>query len=330
MPPLVSHRLHWILPEASEVLDHFADEVRDGLTAYPKQLHCRFLYDDEGSRLFEAITRLDEYYPSRTEEALLESSADEIASRFPDGVELIELGGGSGKKTRLLIEALLSNHDHLRYTAIDISKEALDMTAERLLHDYDALEMVGVVGDYARAFDRLERETDSCRLVFSLGSNVGNSTREEAREFLASLAERFASEDRLLVGIDLRKDLDVLRAAYNDREGVTAAFNKNVLKRINRELGGNFDLDRFSHRAEWDERLGRIKLELVSEVEQTVKISALDLEVPFENGETIHTEDSTKYSKEEIEALVESAGFRIDAQWIDPKGWFSLNLLRTA
>ena len=133
-----------------------------------------------------------------------------------------------------------------------------------------------------------------------------------------------------MIGVDLRKDLDVLRAAYNDREGVTAAFNKNLLKRINRELGGNFDLATFTHRAEWDERLGRMKLELVSDVEQTVRIAALDLEVPFEKGETIHTEDSTKYSVEEIDDLVAGAGLGVDSRWVDPKGWFSLNLLRKA
>jgi L-histidine Nalpha-methyltransferase len=307
----------------------FAEDVRTGLTASPKQLACRYFYDDEGSQLFERICDLPEYYLTRAEREILVKHADRIAGGVPDGVTLIELGSGSAAKTRLLIEALQRRRAALRYVPIDISATMLEESSWALIADYAELTIAAVAGEYEEGVALLPSLTASPRLVLWLGSNIGNLDRRAAAEFLGRLHARLDADDRVLCGIDLRKDPGELERAYDDSQGVTARFNLNLLVRINRELGGRFDPSGFRHRAVYDADEGRVAIFLVSERRQTVSIDRLGLEISFAEGEAIHTEDSFKYSVAEIDALAAQAGFRVDARWLDGARRFSVNLLRS-
>ena len=311
-------------------LDAFAAAVSSGLDARPKTLPCRFLYDERGSELFEEICELPEYYLTRAERRLLEEHADSIASKLPARVALVELGSGSSSKTRLLIEALLRRQSRLRYLPIDISRSILEESAEALLADYRGLEIHAIAGEYQDGLRHVRRETRVPKLVAWLGSNVGNFDRHSAARFLRGIREVLSDADRVLVGIDLRKEAGRLLRAYDDGAGVTARFNLNLLDRINRELDGGFDLTRFAHRAEWREEEGRVKLGLESREAQAVAIKAIDRVVRFEKGEHIHTEDSYKYDLSEIDALARAAGLALDQRWLEPSLGYSLNLLRPA
>ena len=306
--------------------DSLAGEVRAGLTANPKRLPCRFFYDAEGSRLFEMICELPEYYLTRAEQEIIEERSAEVVSRFPHGATVIELGSGSSAKTRHLIERFLRRDGRLLYVPVDISQSMLEERAHALLDEFPGLEIMAVAGEYQEAMSHFRKDFGKPKLILWLGSNIGNLDRPEAVEFLRCLRTLMSQEDRLLVGMDLRKDRRTLEAAYDDAQGVTAQFNRNILARINRELGGQFDLSRFHHRARYDENEGRVEMHLESAVAQTVRIAALDLAVPFEAGETIHTENSYKYSPAEIEETVAPAGLRVAEQWLDSERRFSLNL----
>jgi L-histidine N-alpha-methyltransferase len=306
----------------------FARDVAAGLTAEPKYLSCRYFYDREGARLFVAICELPEYYLTRAETEILERNAHEIASRFPDDVTVIELGSGNAVKTRLLLEALLPGR-RVRYVPIDICRPVLEESAADLLQRFPRLEIVAVAAEYHEGLRHLRSETDRPRLILWLGSNIGNFTRTEAATFLRRIRDTMTSADRMLVGVDLRKDLAVLEAAYDDAAGVTAAFNRNLLARINQELNGNFDLSAFQHRALYNEDLGRIEMYLVSTRAQSVTIGRIGLTVPFAAGETIHTENSYKYSLAEIHAVATAAGLQDQCFWQDAAGRFSLHLLAT-
>jgi dimethylhistidine N-methyltransferase len=312
--------------EMTERQDGFATEVRDGLSASPKRLGCRWLYDEEGSRLFDEIGGLPEYYLTRAEDQILRARARAIARRLPEAVSLIELGSGSARKTTRLIDALLERRTELRYLPIDVSRAALLEACARLRRR--KLEIVPLLGDYHAGLRRARRlERERAALVAWLGSSIGNFERADAAAFLARVREGMGAADRFLVGIDLRKAESVLCAAYDDRRGVTARFNLNVLGRINRELGGHFDLGRFRHRARWDEAAGCVSLHLVSESAQRVAIDALELVVELADGETIHTENTHKYSPAEIDALARAGGFFVEKRWLDRRRRFSLNLL---
>ncbi len=315
---------------AAEGREHGADlaaDVRAGLTAAPKRLSCRYFYDPVGSELFEEICRLPEYYLTRAEGAILEERAEEIADLFGGKVALVELGSGSAVKTRLLMEVLIRRHGPLLYIPVDISRTALLESSASLARDFDDLEILAVAGDYGDGLEYLSRKSGDSRLILWLGSNIGNFERAEAADFLQTVRRTMSPDDRLLVGIDLRKDASILEPAYDDAQGVTAGFNKNILARINRELAGDFDLDRFDHRARYDEELGRIEMYLVSRCAQTVAIRGLDLEVPFGAGEAVHTENSYKYSSEEITSLAERSGMLLERQWLDEGQRFSVNIL---
>jgi dimethylhistidine N-methyltransferase len=305
--------------------DAFARDVRDGLTTQPKRLACRWFYDDEGSRLFEAICELPEYYLTRAEHELLTEHATAIAARLPRDATLVELGPGNAAKTRRLIEALLARQPRLRYVPIDIADEALDATARALAASYAGLDVGPVAADWEEALAALG--TSGPLVVLWLGSSIGNLTRPAAARFLGRVAELVAPRGRMLCGIDLRKDGATLEAAYDDASGVTARFNLNVLGRINRELGADFALDAFSHRAVYEEDTGRVAMYLVSRYQQRVRIAALGLDVVFGAGEALHTEDSWKYSLTEIDALAAQAGFDVEARWTDRAGRFSETLL---
>jgi dimethylhistidine N-methyltransferase len=324
-------RLHLHTYDQNGHQAEFAFEVERGLTASPKRLPCRYFYDGEGSRLFEEICALPEYYLTRTERLILEQHAHEIASMFSEAIALVELGSGSAVKTRLLIEAFLrrpsaGSYPGLRYVPIDISPSILEESSLALLQAYPGLEIVAVAAEYREGLARVRAETDRPKLILWLGSNLGNLDRREAMCFLRTVRDTMTSRDRLLVGIDMRKGREELEAAYDDARGVTARFNLNLLARINRELGGQFDLTRFRHRALYNETRGRVELYLDSLDEQRVRIEGLGLDIPFEPGESIHTENSYKYSQEEIEELAEGADLETERQWFDARQRFCVNL----
>ena len=297
------------------IADSFEEAVRDGFAARPRRLPPRFFYDAEGSRLFDRITELPEYYVTRTEMDILRRHAGAVAPP----ATVIEFGGGSGAKTRLLFDTWLRARRRMRYVLVDISAAALVQSAESLLAAYPGLSVHAIRAEFEQAFDLMPPGPS---LVLFLGSNIGNFDADEARRFLSALHGH-----RVLVGFDMIKDRDVLHAAYDDADGVTARFNLNVLARINRELGGTFDLDAWHHLAFYDEAEARIEMHLVSTHRQTVRIGALNDTVTFDAGERIHTENSYKFSPERIEALAHASGFRVIDRWTDEREWFSVALL---
>lgn len=306
----------------------FEQDVRDGLLHGPKRLSCKYFYDEDGSELFEEICALEEYYLPRAEREILETRAAEIAAKLPRGGALIELGSGSSAKTRLLITALLSRlggGGRLRYVPIDVSRTMLEESSRALVEEYAQLEVTAIAAEYEAGLDRLARLDPplGAKLFLWLGSNIGNFDRAGAAAFLRRVRGAMDKGDRLLIGVDLRKDRRVLEPAYDDARGVTARFNKNILARINRELEADFDLDAFDHRAVYEETIGRIEMYLVSKRAQRVRIGALDLEIEFAAGEAMHTEDSYKYSPEELEALAGAAGLRVEELWFDSEKRFA-------
>jgi dimethylhistidine N-methyltransferase len=327
---VISPRFTLVAHDTDAHLASLAEEVEAGLTTARKSIPCRFLYDEEGSKLFEEICEVPEYYLTRAERSILEERADEVAEAFDAPITLAELGSGNAAKTHLLIEAFLRAHGLLRYLPVDISAAVLEESAIELLDQYDALEVRAVASEYQEGLRHVRAETGRAKLVAWLGSSIGNLTRLEAASFLKSVRFALAPDDRMLVGIDLRKDARVHEAAYDDAAGVTARFSLNLLARINRELGADFDLGAFRHRAEYREDEGRVEIQIVSLREQHVAIDALDRVVHFSAGEGIHTENAFKYSLEEIEALAHAAGMKTAQRWLDGEQRFSLNLLAPA
>jgi dimethylhistidine N-methyltransferase len=304
----------------------FAQDIRSGLNASPKHLSCCYFYDREGSLLFEEICTLPEYYLTRAEREILEKHADELAALLPDDVRVVELGSGSSSKTRLLLAAILQRQPRLEYVPIDICSEMLRETSAALTADFPNLEITALAAEYHDALGYLRRLPARPQLVLWLGSNIGNYHRMDAASFLGKVRAMTSPQDRILVGIDLRKDRAVLERAYDDARGVTAEFNLNLLTRINRELEAEFDLNAFRHRAVYNEEEGRIEMYLVSTRDQRVGIKGIGMEMEFAAGEAIHTENSYKYTPAEIDALANAAALRRVAHWLDNAGRFSLNL----
>ena len=325
--PTGCNRLTLVAAPGSGDRADFAGDVRAGLTARPRRLPCLYFYDERGSRLFEEICELPEYYLTRAERSILETHADDLAARLAGPVDLVDLGSGNSGKTRLVIEALLRRQGRLRFIPVDISVSMLRESSLALVETCTGLEVLAVAAEYHDGLDYLEKEGGPPRLVLWLGSNVGNFTPAEAVAFLRRLGGSMRPGDALLIGIDLRKDPACLVAAYDDAAGVTARFNLNLLARINRELGGRFDPEAFRHEARWNEAEGRMEMHLRSLRRQRVRIEALGLEISFAAGETIHTENSCKYSLEGIEELAAAAGFAIERQWLDGDSLFSLTLM---
>ena len=308
----------------------FADDVRSGLSATPKSLSPRWFYDALGSALFSAITNLPEYYVTRTEESILRAHGAEIIDAIGSPASLVELGSGDSRKTRLLIEALIARQGALEYLPIDIDATVLESTARGLLTDFPTLVVNAICtefSDAATALHALSPAPGVRTAVLFLGSTIGNLDENEAIAMLSSLRSALAPSDALFLGADMQKPRAVLEPAYDDALGVTAAFNLNVLGRINRELGGHFRLDRFAHLAFYNEEKGRIEMHLVSRELQKVRIDALDLDVAFEEGETIHTENSHKYTEAQLERIAAATGFKIARTWTDEREWFTDALL---
>ena len=304
----------------------FAEDVRSGLTATPKHLPPRCFYDALGSALFVAITELPEYYVTRAETAVLSRHATDIARAAGPVARLIELGSGSAQKTQLLIDAIAARLPHLLFQPLDVDAAALESSGREIALRFPNVSVDAICGDYrdVAAAGSVSGRT----LALFLGSSIGNLDHDQATALLREVRRVLAPGDAFLVGFDLLKEKPLIEVAYNDALGVTACFNRNVLARINRELGGDFDLQSFSHRAFLDDAKRRIEMHLVSRNDQRAHIRALDLDVEFAEGETIHTENSYKYDPAEIDAFAGAAGYRVEARWTDPHGWFADVLLR--
>ncbi|MGI9032163.1 MAG: L-histidine N(alpha)-methyltransferase [Acidimicrobiales bacterium] len=298
-------------------------EVRAGLGASPKWLSPKWLYDDVGCALFERITTLAEYYPTRRERAILVAHDVEIA-RCSGADTLVELGSGSSDKTRLLLDALADTGQLRRFVPFEISVPTLATSASAISAAYPGVEVHAVAGDFERHLDRLP--TGGRRLVAFLGGTIGNLAPALRADFLGRLAAVLAPGDALLLGTDLVKDPDRLRAAYDDSDGVTAAFNRNLLRRLNRELGANFDPDRFTHVAFWDPEQEWMEMRLRAEGAQSVRLTALDLAVGFDDGEELRTEISAKFRCRGLESELSAAGFEMIRWWTDPAVDFAVSL----
>lgn len=315
-------------------VDPVAMAVRDGLTAWPRRLPAWLFYDEAGSRLFEEITELDEYYLTRTERGILAEHAAEIvaAAAGDKRLRIAELGAGSAEKTRLLLRVAAEQQHGVTYEPIDVSPTALAIARQRIQRDIPGVRVTPYVADYTRgnghALDLESTTGDERRLVLYIGSSIGNFEPEEAGGLLYRVRASLMPEDGLLLGVDLVKDVEILQAAYDDAAGVTAAFNRNVLRRINRELGGNFDLNAFHHEAHWNPGESRMEMHLGSRKRQCARIALLDLAVDFEEDETIHTENSYKYEAGQAESMLERAGFEVADRWTDPREWFAVILAR--
>ncbi|GJD64514.1 L-histidine N(alpha)-methyltransferase [Methylobacterium frigidaeris] len=317
-----------LAPTPARIDRGFLQDVIAGLRAPQKHLSAKYFYDRRGSDLFEAITRLPEYYPTRTELAILDQYGPEIAAGLPPGAALVEFGSGSTAKVRRLLPHL---SDLAAYVPVDVSEEFLRSEAEELGRDFPRLRIEPVAADFTKPFALPDDLKDAPKAGFFPGSTLGNFEPELAAALLGSFARTLGAGTgagtgaTLIVGIDLVKDKAVLDAAYDDSAGVTAAFNLNLLTRINRELGADFDLDGFAHQAFFDENLGRIEMHLVSRRSQLVTVAGVPFH--FASGETIHTENSYKYTVPGFRALARGAGWEHKSVWTDPDGLFSVHAL---
>jgi dimethylhistidine N-methyltransferase len=308
----------------------FAEDVRYGLTSRPRRLFPKYFYDELGSQLFEAICLLPEYYLTRAENEIMARYADEMVAAVEGEPTLLEMGSGSAFKTRRIIEAILRRQPELLYIPVDISATALETSSRLLLQSYPSLRIRAFAADYFTGLEAVGAVARSRTLALFLGSNIGNFDREEARAFLTALRRVLAPGDALLLGVDLKKERATLEAAYDDALGVTAAFNLNLLARINRELDADFNLRHFKHFVRYDEVAGRIEIYAESLRAQSVRIAKLGLELQFDEGERIHTENSYKYDTADLERLAAETGFRLAQTWLDSMKRFSSNLLIAA
>ena len=304
-------------------------DVRAGLSTDPKELAPKYFYDERGSQLFEQITELREYYPTRAERSILAERAGEIVATAGRPQTLVELGSGSAAKTRHLLSAMRDVGCLATYVPVDISEEITHETAESLVREYPGLAVRGLVCDFEHDLERIP-DGDGARLIAFLGGTIGNLYPEARRDFLARLAGLMGPDDRLLLGTDLVKGRDRLEAAYDDANGVTAEFNKNVLSVLNRELGADFDLDAFEHVAIYDAEEARMDIRLRSLEEQTIRVEELEMDVSFARGEEMRTEISSKFTYERLTRVYDEAGLAISGWFTDADCDYALSLARVA
>jgi dimethylhistidine N-methyltransferase len=323
----VSDRFELITVPRSRGVPSFAQDVEYGFRLKSKRLPSKYLYDDVGSALFDAITRLPEYYLTRAETEILAQWGWQIVRVLDAPLDFLELGSGSAVKTRLLIGEALRVQAQLRYSPIDISTEAVRASSLALVESYPALSVKAFAGDYFDVLASHEILSDRKMLAMFMGSNIGNYEPAEARMLLALIGEALRPGDGLLLGTDLKKDAATLELAYDDPAGVTAAFNKNLLARINRELDASFDVRNFTHVAHYDQQRGSVDSFLGTGERAVVPIQAIGMNVTFKAGERIHTESSYKFSDDDVVALGRAAGFRKAAVWHDREKRFSVHLL---
>jgi len=302
----------------------FALDVLNGLSETPKRLSSRWIYDEHGSDLFARICDTEEYYPTRCETEILRNHASDILKRAGgEALDIVDLGAGDGRKTNIVLERALKQVKDVRYVPIDISESAMASLVKATGEKFPALKFGGIIAEYFDGLHWLSKTDDRKNLVLFLGSNIGNFNKAHARVFLRQLWEALNHGDQVLIGFDLKKDIELLLAAYNDREGLTAAFNKNLLRRINSELGGNFDMSAYRHYATYDVFSGAVESYIVSLKAQTVTIEELQSTFEFDEWEPIHTEYSYKYLQKDIDALAATTGFNIVEQYYDDNGWFT-------
>jgi len=314
-----------MIARAPVALPAYAADVAEGLLRSPKSLPCKLFYDNAGSILFEEITRLPEYYLTRAELEILRLNAPEIAEAAGAGITVVELGSGTAVKTCTLLHGICRRQLRIPYFPVDISSAALSQARQRVEEQCSQVSVHPVVADFSEGFDFLRR-IPGHKLVLYLGSSIGNFDPEAAVEMLQQIRAQLALGDSLLLGTDLVKSASVLVPAYDDAQGITAQFNKNILRRLNRELGANFNLESFQHLAKWNPVQSRMEIYLESEPSQTVHLRSLALDIHFSAGERIHTENSYKYTLAMVNDLLEAGGFTLTQTWFDPCKWFALHL----
>jgi len=324
------------LPQISQQVESsVGTAVREGLSARNKRLPPWLFYDHDGSRLFDQITQLPEYYLTRTEREILSAHAGEIIihAAHPHGTEparlrIAELGAGSADKTRLLLKAAVHRQGTLHYEPLDVSASALDAARERIEREIPGVHVTPHIMNYMHGLDLKQSSPGERRMVLYIGSSIGNFEPHQAAQILEIIRAGLVPGDTLLLGVDLKKDEATLLAAYDDAAGVTARFNLNLLARLNRELDADFNLEAFAHRAVWNAAQSRIEMHLESLTNQQVKLPVLNLELAFGTGERIHTENSYKYAPGQAEAMLAAAGFATESTWTDARGWFAVCLAR--
>ena len=300
------------------------DDVKQGLLQEPRRLPAKYFYDDHGSQLFDRICDTQEYYPTRTEDALLESVAKDII-RHCQPEHLVELGSGTSRKTRRLFDACEAHDCTVKYWPFDVCEEMVKGASASLVDEYHWLDVNGLVGDYNAGLDHLPELVGRSLYVF-LGGTIGNFAYAEGVAFLTELRESMSEDDMLLMGADRVKDEDVLNAAYNDKEGVTAAFNLNLLNVLNREVEANFNSDKFKHHAFFNQEQSQIEMHLIATEKQTVKLQALEEEILFEEGDSILTEISRKFTHSSLHEMLQEAGFVLSKHFSPENNYFSLVL----
>ena len=313
------------LMEAISSMEKSGQDVVVGLSSNPKYLPPKYFYDEKGSRLFERICELPEYYPTRTETAILQVNGSAIA-HATGPCEIVELGSGSSTKTRILLDAYQQASYPLRYLPIDVSDTMLTRTAKKLLQEYPHLSVHAIASTYESALQALPKKQLPARLIAFIGSTIGNLLLEECNQFLAHISNTLEAGDYFLLGVDLQKEIAVIEAAYNDSQGVTSAFNLNMLQHLNRRFEGNFDLEKFSHRACYNRKEKQIEMYLESATAQTVRLDALNITVPFEKGDRILSEISRKFDLAEITHTLASHRLNVIKTFTDQQQWFGLLL----
>lgn len=308
-------------------LPSYTDEVVRGLTSRQKTLPCKLFYDDRGSQLFEEITRLPEYYLTRTEFEILQEYSREIVQAAGPPLSIVELGAGTATKTGTLIRALARRQIRVKYFPVDISAGALADAKERIRTECTNVSILPIIADFGDGFQFL-REIPGRKLVLYLGSSIGNFDWNNATGMLRKVREQLSPADSLLLGTDMVKEEKFLVPAYDDSRGVTAEFNKNILMRLNRELGASFDLDSFRHAAQWNPAASRMEIYLESTRAQSVTLGVARATTHFRVGERIHTENSYKYTTEMVQRMLCISGFNLEKSWLDPQQWFGLHLAR--
>ncbi|MDC0153414.1 L-histidine N(alpha)-methyltransferase [Nitrosopumilus sp.] len=323
---VIDSQLRYFKPHATKIEKSFAEEISYSLNQNSKSINPKFFYDRKGSELFESITSLPEYYPTRTEISILKKLKHDLPSYLDENMNLVELGSGASVKTRLILDIFTKLQGKTEYFPIDIS-EILTESSEQLLKDYDSLHITGIIDTYEGGLEFLKNYDDKKNLILFLGSSFGNFTPDDGKLFLKKIFSTMNSDDLFLIGLDLVKDKHILESAYDDSQGITAKFNLNVLSRINDELDADFDLDNFSHYSIYNETDQRIEMNLKSLVSQSVIIAKSNLSLNFDENELIHTEYSHKYHVSQIKKLLINVGFKIKHVWLDEQKHFSLTLV---
>ena len=323
---IVDSQLRYFKPHATKIEKSFAEEISFSLNQNSKFINPKFFYDKKGSKLFESICLLPEYYPTRTEISILKKLKHDLPSYLDENINLVELGSGTSVKTRLILDIFTKLQPKTEYFPIDIS-EILTESSEQLLKDYDTLHITGIIDTYEGGLEFLKSYDDKKNLILFLGSSFGNFTPDDGKLFLEKIFSTMKSGDLFLIGLDLVKNKNILESAYDDSQGVTAKFNLNVLSRINDELDADFDINNFSHYSIYNENDQRIEMNLKSLVSQSVIIGKSNLSLNLDKGELIHTEYSHKYHISQIKKLLSDVGFEFKNMWLDDEKHFSLTLV---